>query len=159
MPHPPTLLPSKVKYRLPPTGGEAAPAPRQPARTSSINHTNQARPVDLEAGETLVRMSTLVESKEAREFDRLARLNFSSSLGKKSRDKLNRKQGCKDVRRTDSVILIRPWYLQPQLAEQIEVDSKGHIINATLPALIERLTTHDAPVALTSESYIRQLRD
>lgn len=112
----------------------------------------RTRPVIPPNSQTLSRLSTLIETKNTREIEKIASSDINSSfdmISKYARGKPLNKQSFGNARHIEAVIHIRPWYLQPRLADQIEEDSKGYIRNATLPALIERLTTHDAPLDLT----------
>ena len=117
-------------------------------RTHAMNPPNS---------EALSRLSTLIETKNTREIERISSSDINRSLdmiSKYTRGKPLGKQSFGNSRHIEAVIHIRPWYLQPLLADQIEEDSKGYIRNATLPALIERLTTHDAPLDLTRKPKV-----
>lgn len=96
-------------------------------------------------------MNSLIESKNSREIERVSTPDIinSSETPKPIRTAKLKRQASGFARQRETIIHIRPWYLQPQLADQIEDDAKGHIRIASFAALIERLTTHDAPVNST----------
>jgi hypothetical protein len=96
-------------------------------------------------------MNSLTESKTSREIERVFTPDTikSSETLKPIRISKLKRQASGFARQRETIIHIRPWYLQPQLADQIEEDAKGYIRNASFAALVERLTTHDAPVNST----------
>ncbi len=150
MPHPPLMLEKKVKpARSTHAGGHET---HRSQDTLTRKQSLRARPVISPNSQTLRRLSTLIETKNTREIEKIASSDINSSfdmISKYARGKSLNKQSFWDARHIEAVIHIRPWYLQPRLADQIEEDRQGYIRNATLPALIERLTTHDAPLDLT----------
>ncbi|KAJ8701987.1 hypothetical protein PTI98_000737 [Pleurotus ostreatus] len=46
-----------------------------------------------------------------------------------------------------------PWYLRPQYADQLRLDKDGNIRMATLPALVERLSTPQNTTLASEESF------
>jgi len=111
----------------------------------------------LDDNPTLSRLTTLLESNNAREIDKLASPDIAGSFGafsKPTREERVRQRKAKEDLRP--VIHIRAQngnarYLQPQYTDQIDENDKGHIRTATLVALIERLTWDVDPSDLTSK--------
>ncbi|KAF8963919.1 ras guanine nucleotide exchange factor domain-containing protein [Flammula alnicola] len=150
MPHPPPTSEKRLKHTASSPNVDAS---RSQGASLSINRSIRRRPVMVEDNSTLTRLSTLIESKNTREIEKLASPDIAGSfeaLSKRAREnKPPKRKGSADARQIQTIIHIRPSYLQPQLTAQIDEDTKGHIRTATLPALIERLTTDMGPADLT----------
>ncbi|KAF9486355.1 ras GEF [Pholiota conissans] len=148
MPHPPLTLPEKKsKPNLVHSG--MAEANRSQSAPLTNKRSIRARGMILENNPVLSRTHEL---KSSQDIERVCTPDIIQP-GTPTRIKLKR-QASIYAGPIETVIHIRPWYLQPQLNDQIEADAKGHIRSATLLALIERLTTHDAPVDLTEQAEL-----
>lgn len=177
----PYTTPESLQWLPQPPPSPTSPMPRPPMRSQSqrnpvsstfaqeaesgriragslSNQSCRRRPDDTP---TLSRLSTLPESKNTREIDKLANPDIvgtfgalSEALSKRKREE--RAQQRKAIENMKPVIHIRaqndkPRYLQPQYADQIDENDKRHIRIATLEALIERLTWVVDPGDLTSK--------
>lgn len=108
----------------------------------------------LDDNPTLSRLTTLLESNNTCEIDKLASPDIVGSfeaLSKRTREERARQRKASED--LSPIIHIRAQngtarYLQPQYTDQIDENDKGQIRTATLVALIERLTWD---VDLTSE--------
>lgn len=160
MPYPGGFVPPKslkhsasspdVKFK----GMKSAPVSR--------NSSYRPKPVIVDDNSTLNRLSSLIESGNKKDIKRLIIPEISGSFdGLSLRGREVRGPKRKDSGHTTSasqsaatsasklletVIDIKPFYLHLQYENEIDEDGKGHIRMASLPALVERLTT-DVPFA------------
>jgi son of sevenless-like protein len=155
MPYPPMRSQSQ---RNPVSSTSAQEAEAGRIRTGSLSSRSlRRRPVLLDDNPTLSRLTTLLESSNTREIDKLASPDMVGSfeaLSKRTREeRVRQRKASEDL---SPVIHIRAQngtarYLQLQYADQIDENDKGYIRTATLVALIERLTWDVDPSDLTSE--------
>lgn len=156
MPYPPTRSASLNKP-IPPLPSQDADSSR--IRPGSLSNRNlRRRPVMVDDNTTLTKLSTLIDSKNTREIDKFTGPDISASfevISKRGREGgfTRRKTASEDVRQIQNIVRppAKPRYLKVLYADQIDEDDKGHIRFATLPALVERLTTDPGTTDLASK--------
>jgi len=159
MPHPPMRSQSQ---RNPVSSTSAQDAESSRIRAGSLSSRSLRRkPGTLDDNPTPSRLTTLAESKNTREIDKLVNSDsagtleaLSGALSKRKREEKAQQRKASEAARP--VIHIRAQdgkarYLQPQYTDQIDENDKGHIRTATLVALIERLTWDVDPSDVTSK--------
>ncbi|PPR06125.1 hypothetical protein CVT26_005347, partial [Gymnopilus dilepis] len=153
MPHPPTRSASLNKPfpPIPKTDGDPSRI-----RTGSLTRNLRRRPLVVDDNTTLTKLSTLIDSKNTREIDRFTGPDISASfeiISKRGREGSfpRRKAASEDVKQT-SRPPAKPRYLKLLYGDQIDQDEKGHIRFATLPALVERLTTDPGTTDLAKQA-------
>jgi len=168
-----------------PPPSPTSPMPRPPSRSSSVRKSSKTpppqsddnrnrsgsltaqrslrrRPVILNDNTTLSRLSTLIESNNSKEIDKIASPDIAGSfqaLSKRVREERSQRRTMSEgtnhhhpTQQHHHTISQggKQWYLQPQLKAQIDEDGKGNIRSGTLLALVERLTTDIPTTDLTS---------
>lgn len=133
------------------------------------NPSVRPKPVIVDDNSTLNRLSTLIESGNRKDIKKLIIPEISGSFdglslrgrevrGPKRKDSGNttsasQSAGPSASKLLETVIDIKPSYLHLQYESEIDEDGKGHIRMASLPALVERLTT-DIPFANLASKLI-----
>ncbi|KAF4612001.1 hypothetical protein D9613_004145 [Agrocybe pediades] len=151
---------------FPPSSSLDKPVPPTPPPTDDTLRKKRSikrRPLVVNGNDnsTLARLNTLIQSKDVNGINKLATPDISGSFGSISRrfkeDKMQRKKTTENMKQTDRNKALpsspggKPRYLRLVYEDQIDEDDKGHIRSATIPALIERLTTH---VAITDATKL-----
>ncbi|KDR85609.1 hypothetical protein GALMADRAFT_54074 [Galerina marginata CBS 339.88] len=143
------------------------PTPTRPAelaRTSSLTKRSiRRRPVMVDDNPTLVQLSTLLESNNTKEIDKLTSPELTGSfeaLSKRTREERSqRRKASEDARNKQNINPSTPpsppRYMKLLYGDQIVEDANGHILSASLLALVERLTMDAGTADLMSDAFTK----